>query len=110
MCRDIRDHHEPGEMSTDDLVACYGLAGRLRRLEPAAALDLALRLWMFTARKVLEARGELERVREWLPVYFDPTMREPLSGPGAAPAGPVGDEEGVAVALAAAPRALRSAS
>jgi hypothetical protein len=110
MCRDIRDHHEPGEMSTDDLVACYGLAGRLRLLEPAASLDLALRLWMFTARKELEARGELERVREWLPVYFDPTMREPLSGPGAALAGPVGDEEGVAVALAAAPRALRSAS
>jgi hypothetical protein len=59
-------------MSTDDLAACYGLAGRLRRYEPDSSLNQALRLWMFTARKELEARGELERVREWLAVYFDP--------------------------------------
>jgi hypothetical protein len=109
MWPDIRDNHEPGEMSTDDLVACYGLAGRLRRHEPASALDLALRLWMFKARTVLGSRGELERVREWLPVYFDPTMRDPVFGPGAGVGGPVGDEQGLAVALGAVPRALRPA-
>jgi hypothetical protein len=31
MWPDVRDYHEPGEMSTDDLAACYGLAGRLRQ-------------------------------------------------------------------------------
>jgi hypothetical protein len=88
MWPDIRDNHEPGEMSTDDLVTCYELAGRLRRHEPAVSLDLSLSLWMFTARTELKARGELERVREWLPVYFDPTMREAMFGPGAELADP----------------------
>ena len=96
---EFRVFHGPGEMSTDDLVACYGLAGRLRRFEPECSLDRALRVWMFTAREELAARGELERVREWLPVYFDPTRREPVFGPGAALAGPAaGDEKGLAVA------------
>jgi hypothetical protein len=99
MWDDYRHHHEPGVMSTDDLVACYGLAGRLRQYEHEQSLDGALRLWMFAARKELESRGELERVREWLPVYFDPTRRNPVSGPGTALAGPVGDEkEGLAAA------------
>jgi hypothetical protein len=88
MWTDIRESHEPGDMSTDDLVTCYGLAGRLRRYEPAVSLDQSLGLWMFTARMELKARGELERVREWLPVYFDPTRREAMFGPGAELADP----------------------
>jgi hypothetical protein len=32
MWPDVRDYHEPGEMSADDLAACYGLAGRLRQV------------------------------------------------------------------------------
>ena len=92
---EVRDNHEPGEMSTDDLVTCYGLAGRLRRHEPAVSLDQALGLWMFTVRTELKARGELERVREWLPVYFDPTKREAMFGPGAELVNPLmGSEEG----------------
>ncbi len=78
-------------MTTDDLTACYGLAGRLRRHEPAPSLDQALELWMFTARQELQSRGELELIREWLPVYFDPTKRNPMYGPGAALASPPGD-------------------
>lgn len=92
-------------MSTDDLTACYGLAGRLRRHELAAQLDQSLRLWMFAARKELESRGKLELIRAWLPVYYDPTKREPLFGPGAALAAPLGDgEDGEGVA---AVRSLR---
>jgi hypothetical protein len=93
MWPDVRHYREPGEMSTDDLAACYGLAGRLRRLEPDGSLDDALRLWMFRARKELESRGKLELIRDWLPVYFDPTRHEPVFGPGAALAGPPGDEK-----------------
>jgi hypothetical protein len=89
-----RNSHDPGQVSTDDLVTCYGLAGRLRRHEPAASLDMSLRLWMFTARQELESRGKLELIRDWLPVYFDPTKRNPVFGPGAALAGPPGDEKG----------------
>jgi hypothetical protein len=91
MWDDARDSHEPEQMSTDDLAACYGLAGQLRRHEPEVRLDIALRLWMFTARKELEARGKLELIRDWLPVYFDPTKRVPVFGPGAALAAPPSD-------------------
>jgi hypothetical protein len=93
MWPDIRHYQEPGQMSTDDLAACYGLAGRLRRYEPAPSLDTALSLWMFTARKELESRGELKLISEWLPVYFDPTKRAPVFGPGAALAGSGGGDE-----------------
>ena len=54
----------------------------------ALAVVQALGLWMFTVRTELKARGELERVREWLPVYFDPTRREAMFGPGAELANP----------------------
>ena len=94
-----RDSYEPGQMSTDDLVTCYGLAGRLRSHEPAAPLDLALRLWMFTALTELESRGKLELIRDWLPVYYDPTKRVPLFGPRAALAAPPGDDRTVSVPM-----------
>ena len=79
-----RDHQEPKSMSSDDLVACYGLAVRLRAHEPALDLDMALEKWLPRARKELESRGELDRIRELLPVYYDPTRRDPVFGPGAA--------------------------
>lgn len=94
MWPEIRDYRQTSEMSTDDLVAGYGLAGRLRRFEPDGSLDGALRLWMFRARKELEARGKLELIRDWLPVYFDPTKRNPVFGPGAALAGAAVDGNG----------------
>jgi len=62
---------------------CYGLAGRLRRHEVASSLDVHLDLWMCCARRELESRGQLDRIREWLPVFFDPTKKDPLSGHGA---------------------------
>ena len=46
-------------------------------------LDAALARWLVNAQEELKARKELERGREFLPVYFDPTRREALFGPGA---------------------------
>lgn len=79
-----RDHHEPSEMSTDDIVSCYGLAVRLRKYEHGPSLDTALRVYLFTARQELAARGRehLERIREYLPVYYDPARRRATYGPG----------------------------
>lgn len=89
---DFRKQHEPEALSTDDLVACYGLAGRLRSYEHGPQLDIALRLWMFKAQQELKKRGELERIRDWLPVYIDPTRRNPVYGPRAALCQPQDDQ------------------
>ena len=88
-----RDHHEPSDMSTDDLVTAYGLATRLRSFELGASTETSLRLWMFTARQELTTRGHLERIREYLPVYIDPTRRNSIYGPRAALPDPLGDEK-----------------
>jgi hypothetical protein len=103
MLPDYRRHQEPGAMSTDDLVECYGLASRLRRHEVTESLDTHLDLWMFAARSELESRGLLDRIREWLPIAFDPTKKNPLSGHGAKLVSPA------AIERAIAPRALKSA-
>ena len=51
----------------------------------------------------LEKRGELERVREFLPVYHDPSRRQAVFGPGAKLATPP------VIDKTAAPRALTPA-
>ena len=78
-----RSWHEPKDMSTDDMVVCYELATRLRRHEPPHDLDSALGKWLDRAREELAARNELQRVREYLPVYYDPARQTPVYGPGA---------------------------
>jgi hypothetical protein len=83
-----RNHHEPAEMSSDDLVAAYGLTVRFRSYEVGSSADTSLRLWQFTARQVLTERGDLERIREHLPVYYDPNRKNAVYGPGAALASP----------------------
>jgi hypothetical protein len=103
MWPDYRPHHEPEAMSSDDLAACYALAGRLRQREVAPSLDMHLELWMGSARRELESRGQLDQIREWLPVTFDPTRKNPLSGHGAKLVSQA------AIERAIAPRALKSA-
>jgi hypothetical protein len=71
-------------MTLDDLVAAFGLATRLRACEVADMLDYQLGEWLKAARSELDKRGELDRVREHLPLYFDPSRREAVFGPGAA--------------------------
>jgi hypothetical protein len=89
-------------MSTDDLAAAYGVAARLRAFEIGGSIDCSLRLWMFTVKQELTGRGALERIRDYLPVYIDPTRREPVYGPRAALSRPLGDGK-AAPALTAVP-------
>ena len=39
--------------------------------------------WLVNAREELKARKELERVREYLPVYYDTTRKTTVFVPGA---------------------------
>ena len=78
-----RKTQRPEKMTLDDLVAAFGLATRLRAREVADMLDYHLGEWLKAAHAELDKRGELDRVREYLPVYFDPSRREAIFGPGA---------------------------
>ena len=78
-----RKRHEPREMSSDDLAAAFGLATRLRAREVDSMTDVMLKKWLLAAQQELERRKELDRVREYLPVYYDPTRKNPVYGPGA---------------------------
>jgi len=79
-----RQRREPKEMSSDDLAAAFGLATRLRACELNSLTDVILKKWLLAAQEELERRKELERVREYLPVYYDPSRRNSVFGPGAA--------------------------
>jgi hypothetical protein len=78
-----RKTQRPEKMALEDLVLAFGLATRLRACEVADMLDHYLGEWLETARRELENRKELDRVREHLPLYFDPSRRQPVFGPGA---------------------------
>ena len=77
-----RNTREPDEMDSDNLAAAYGHATRLRAHEVEFQLDLWLGKWMKNARDVLAKRGHLERIREFLPFYFDPSRKQVVFGPG----------------------------
>jgi hypothetical protein len=92
---DGRKRQKPGEMTSDDLVAAFELATRLRAHEVDWQLDVTLKGRLLAALKELEARNELERVRDFLPLYYDPTRKTPVFGPGAALASPAAIEKAV---------------
>lgn len=69
-------------MASEDLAAAYGDATRLRAHELGWQLDGTLGNWMKDARDVLAKRGHLEFIREFLPVYYDPSRKAPVFGPG----------------------------
>jgi hypothetical protein len=77
-----RKTQRPEKMTLDDLVLAFELATRLRACEVADMLDHYLGQWLEAARRELENRKELDRVREYLPLYFDPS-RQTVFGPGA---------------------------
>jgi len=56
------------------------------------------------ARNVLSGRGQLELIREFLPVYFDPSRKASVFGPG----GKLASQ--AAIERAVAPRALKFSS
>jgi hypothetical protein len=54
-------NRKPGDMETWELVNAYHHAHALAEFHPSAPLDKALAGWMFTVRRVLEARGQFAR-------------------------------------------------
>jgi hypothetical protein len=64
------------------LAAAYGHATRLRAHEVEYQLDLWLGRWMKDVRDVLARRGHLDLIREFLAVYFDPSRKQAVFGPG----------------------------
>lgn len=77
-----RRHHLTEFMTSQNIAAAYADATRLRAHELSETLDRALGNWMHDARKALAERGHLELIREFLPLYYDPTRKEPVFGPG----------------------------
>jgi hypothetical protein len=77
-----RNTHNPDEMASEDLAAAYGHAARLRAHEVEYQLDLWLGKWMEAVRRVLAKRGHLDLIREYLPLYFDPSRKQAVFGPG----------------------------
>ena len=71
-------------MTSDDLVSAFGLATRLRAHEVDWQLDAVLSRWLGRAQEELKDRRELDRVREFLPVYYDPSRRVAVFGPAPA--------------------------
>jgi hypothetical protein len=69
-------------MSSEQIAAAYADAVRLRAHELTEVLDRAISNWMHDARKQLAKRGHLDLIRVHLPVYFDPTRKSPVFGPG----------------------------
>lgn len=88
-----RRHQLVEKMSSEDLAAAYGDATRLRAHELTWHLDGVLGNWMHDARQELAKRGDLELVRDFLPVYFDPSRKDPVFGPGGELAGQGSIEE-----------------
>jgi hypothetical protein len=99
-----RKRQEPGKMTSDDLVAAFGLATRLRAHEVDWQLDLPLQRWLEAARAELDKRNELERVREHLPVYYDPSRKASVFGPGA----PLTSQAAIERALQPAAKSVRA--
>ena len=77
-----RKHQLAQFMPSEHIAAAYADAVRLRAHELSETLDRAIGNWMHDARMQLAKRGDLELVREHLPVYFDPTRKNPVFGPG----------------------------
>ena len=107
----VKEPHEPGgrkhqlieRMSSEDLAAAYGDGVRFRSHGISSWTDETLGRWLRDAREELRKRGQLDLIKEHLPVYFDPSRDPAVFGPGA----PMVTQE--AIEKAVAPRALKPA-
>jgi hypothetical protein len=107
----VKEPHEPGgrkhqlieRMSSEDLAAAYGDGVRFRSHGISSWTDETLGRWLRDAREELRKRGQLDLIKEHLPVYFDPSRDPAVFGPGAPMV-----TQGV-IETAVAPRALKSA-
>jgi hypothetical protein len=77
-----RKHQLAELMASEDIAAAYADAIRLRAHELSGTLDSAISNWMHGARKELAKRGHLDLIGQCLPVYYDPTRKNAVFGPG----------------------------
>jgi len=106
-----KEVHEPGgrvhqlvdKMSNEALAAAYGDGVRFRSHGVSSWTDETVGRWLKEARAELKKRGQLDLIKECLPVYFDPSRQPPVFGPGAEMVSQT------AIERAIAPRALKSA-
>jgi hypothetical protein len=77
-----RKHQLAEFMSSEDIAAAYVDAVRLRAHELSETLDHAIGNWMHDARRQLAKRDALELIRVHLPLYFDPSRKSRVFGPG----------------------------
>jgi hypothetical protein len=98
-----REHQLIDKMSSEALAAAYGDGVRFRSHGVSTGTDQTIGFWLRDARIELRKRGKLELIKEYLPVYFDPSRTPAVFGPGA----PLVSQ--AAFERAIAPRALKSA-
>lgn len=98
-----REYQLIDRMSSEALAAAYGDGVRFRSHGLSTWTDQTIGHWLRDARAELRKRGKLELIKEYLPVYFDPSRTPALFGPGA----PLVSQ--AAFERAIAPRALQSA-
>jgi hypothetical protein len=98
-----RKHQTIEKMSSEALATAYGDGVRFRSHGIASWTDETVGRWLKDARGELRKRGQLDLIKECLPVYFDPSRTPPVFGPGA----PMVSQ--AAIERAIAPRALKPA-
>jgi hypothetical protein len=99
-----RKLHSVEEMSDEALAAAYGDGTKFRAHGVSYSTDQSIGFWLKGAQKELKKRGKLDLIKEYLPVYFDPSRTPAIFGPGAPMV-----SQGV-IERAIAPRALKSGS
>ena len=98
-----RKHQPIKDMSSEAIAAAYGDGVRFRAHAVDYTTDLRVGSWLGDAREELKKRGQLDLIKEYLPVYFDPSRSPAVFGPGA----PMVSQG--AIERAVGPRALQSA-
>jgi hypothetical protein len=98
-----RKHQLVDKMGSEELAAAYGDGVRFRSHGITSWTDETVGRWLRDARDELRKRGQLDLVKECLPVYFDPSRTPPVFGPGAEMVSPAAIERVIA------PRALKPA-
>ena len=85
-----KDVHEPGgrkhqlieKMSSEALAAAYADGVRFRSHGISSWTDETLGRWLKDARDELRKRGQIDLIKDHLPVYYDPSRNPPVFGPG----------------------------
>ena len=106
-----KEAYEPGgrkrqlieNMTSEALAAAYGDGVKFRSHGISEWTDQHVGWWLRDAREELKKRGHLDHIKEYLPVYFDPSRTPAVFGPGAATVSQAAIERAITT------RALKSA-